>query len=108
MHEWPPGQSERRQIDVDYAAAVQAADQEEAAYRAYEREREDWVRAHAPDLAGSGPVHECLIVQPGPTGAEIEFEELDLEGLICAAHSPQDGRYAFGTADRVCDESSAR
>lgn len=101
MREWPPGQSKRQQIDVDYAAAVQAADQQEAAYRAYEREREQWVRDHAPELTGSGPVHECLILQPGRTGAEIEFEELDLEGRICAARSPDDGRVAFGTTEEV-------
>lgn len=101
MREWPPGQSERQQIDVDYTAAVQDADRQEAAYRAYECEREDWVRAHAPELAGSGPVHECFIVQPGPTGAEIEYEELDLEGQICAARAPESGRHAFGSPEEV-------
>lgn len=68
MRAWPPSQPERHQIDLDYAAAIQAAEKEEAAYRAYERQRDDWVRAHAPDLAGSSPVHEGVVVQPGPTG----------------------------------------
>lgn len=108
MREWPPGRSERAKIDLDYTAAVHAADQEEAAYRAYEREREDWVRAHAPDLAGSGPVHESLIVQPGPTGVEIEFEELDLEGRVCAARSPEDGQCAFGTTGGVIASVTGR
>lgn len=108
MRAWPPSQPERHQIDLDYAAAIQAAEQEEAVSRAYERQRDDWVRAYAPDLAGSRPIHECVIVEPGPSGAEIEFEELDSEGLMCAARLPEDGRYSFGTAEEVLASVTGR
>jgi len=80
-----PPEPDRQQIDVDYLAAWTDADADDAAYCDYERERDEWVRGNAPEIAGLGPVRQCLLVQPGRPESGVAFEELDFEGRICGA-----------------------
>jgi len=106
--QWPPPEPDRQQIDVDYLAAWTDADADDAAYCDYERERDKWVRGNAPELAGLGPVHQCLLVQPGRPESGVAFEELDFEGRICGALAQGPRNHAFGSAVAVISAVTGR
>jgi len=98
LRPWPPSTAELQQIDVDYEEALAAEKSEAVAREVYEREREDWLRLHHPELAGRGPAHTSLLVLAWERDAHIEFEELDPTGAIAGAREPADGRTARRTS----------
>jgi hypothetical protein len=108
LRAWPPSAEERRQIDTEYDAALAAAQEDDAAREAYERERERWLVAHAPELAGHGPTHVCLVSLPDDEDVCVEFEELDPKGDVCGARRQGGGPFAFGTTDAVIAAASGR
>jgi len=108
LRRWPPSDKDRRAIDAAYEAAVASAEGEEAARRAYERERAAWLQQNAPELAESAPVHQCLVVWPDDDDVFIEFEELDSAGAICGARRQAAGPHAFGSAVGVLGATSGR
>jgi hypothetical protein len=101
LRSWPPSTAERRQIDVDYEAAVNAANEEEAAREEYEREREEWLTVHAPAHVGHAPFFECLVVEDEDDELAIEFEELAPGAELCGARMQGGGPHCFGSERAV-------
>src|SRR5689334_17391417 len=101
LRSWPPSSTERRQIDVDYEAAVRAANEEEAACEGYEREREEWLAVHAPECVGHAPFYECLLLEDDDDELGIEFEELAPGAEVCGARRQRGGPHCFGSEKEV-------
>jgi hypothetical protein len=108
LRAWPPSAEERRQIDTEYDAALAAVQEDDAARQAYERERERWLVAHAPELVERGPTHVCLVFLPEDENACIEFEELDPKGDVCGARRQGGGSFAFGAMEQALAAASGR
>ena len=108
LRRWPPSVAELRLIDTKYEAAVAAADADVAARSVYEREREEWLRARYPPLAGQQPIHECLLFLPGQGDAYLEFEEFDEAGAIAGAREAGGSRCAFGRPEDVIASVTGR
>jgi hypothetical protein len=108
LRSWPPSTAERRQIDVDYEAAVNAADEEEAARAEYEREREEWLALHAPECVGHAPFYECLLLEDDDDELGIEFEELAPGAEVCGARRQGRGLHCFGSEKEVIATASGR
>jgi hypothetical protein len=85
-----------------------AAEEDDAARQAYERERERWLVAHAPELAGRGPTHVCLVFLPEDENVCVELEELDPNGDVCGTRRQGGGPFAFGTMDKALAAASGR
>ena len=102
---WPPTTEERAQIDADYESAKAAGAAEEAAWRAYQAERDTWLAQSGLPVEGQ-PVHEFSISIPG-VDEVIWFEEFDAAGLHCGA-ARRDGRRCFGTIREVLSAVSAK
>jgi hypothetical protein len=105
---WPPSTRERRKMDDDYTAALAAADEEQNSRADHERAREEWLATHGSRASGNGPLHQCLISAPDDDCADIEFEELVLDGTECGARRQGSGVHAFGTAAEVLAAVTAR
>lgn len=108
LRSWPPSATERREIDAVYERALAVVREEAAAREVYERERESWLEGSAPELAGRGPAHTCLLLGPADEDASIEFEELAPDGTVCGARRQGSGACAFGTGEEVIAATSGR
>jgi hypothetical protein len=102
---WPPTSEERAQIDADYEAATASGAAEEAAWGAYQAERDAWLARSGLPTEGQ-PVHEFSISVPG-TDEVIWFEEFDTTSANCGA-ATRDGRRNFGPIREVLSALSEK
>jgi len=98
MRPWPPSAKERAEIDRAYAAAWQAADEQEAARRRHEELRDAWLRESGPEFLGEEPAHRSDIETAD--GQSIYFEEFSPE--LSAAWHTETHASGFGSpADAI-------
>jgi hypothetical protein len=105
---WPPSAVEAEVIDAAYLAAVEAARSEQAARAAYRLRREEWLRAHAPQLLRGEASRESLVRLPGEEELYVELEELDPAGVVCGGRRQQSTVAAFGALIEVIAGASQR
>ena len=108
LRSWPPSASDRSRIDAAYEAWLAAELAEDDSRQSYVRERNAWIRTHAPEVARHEPAHACVVFLPHDESSAVEFEELDPSGGVCAGRRQRSASIAFGSARDVIATTSGR
>jgi hypothetical protein len=107
LRPWPPSPVLRAEMDARYESARREVAAEDAAWEAFQRERDAWLAGHAPEFVGLDAPHSASIALPGEAGRHkwIEFEEF-VPDMVCAGRRTGGGPAAFGTAREVIAATS--